>query len=159
MDYPTFNLAGNSTQLLSLPKKRAGDFEPEGEHVAKRTMRNAPYAETQAFAVAEPAQEETAAFAIADPAPEGTDVIATLDNMFAIHKDDFSEDDFTHVNGFDVPQQPQQPQQPRQSRQAAFDFCNLAFADATENDAFEFDADALPSAGISSYALGLDFSF
>jgi len=149
MDFPVANLAGNNTQLPSLPKKRAGDFEPEGEPMAKRTMRNVSYNETEAFAVAYPAPEETAAFAFAEPAPEDTDVAALLDNLLADHEADFPEGDFGDVHGFDLPQQHQG---------AAFDFGNFAFADATESDALGFNPDALPSAGIDGDML-LDFDF
>ena len=107
VDYSAVNFPGNNTQLPSLPTKRAGDFEPEGEPVAKRTMRNASYNEIGAFAVAEPAPEENEAFAIPEPAPEGTNVADTLDNMLATHKADFPEGDFGYVNGFDLPQQAQ----------------------------------------------------
>jgi hypothetical protein len=146
------NLAGNTTQLPSLPKKRAGDFEPEGEPVAKRTMRNAPYNEIEAFAIPELAPNESGAFAMPELTPEGADVTATLDDLLATHEADFPEGDFGDVNGFDLPQQ-------AQAQAAAFDFGNHAFADAIENNAFAFDGDALPSAGIGGDALGLDFSF
>lgn len=150
MDYPAMNLAGNDTQLSSLPKKRAGDFEPEGESMAKRTMRNVSYNETEAFAVLQPAPEETAAFTFEEPAPEDTDVAALLDNLLADHEADFPEVDFGDVNGFDFPQQHQG---------AAFDFDNFAFADATESDALGFNPDALPSAGFDGDALlGFEFS-
>ena len=150
--YPAVNLPGIHTQVPSLPKKRAGDFEPEGEPVAKRTMRNASYNEVEAFAVAEPAPEETEAFAIPELATEGTDLTATLDDLLAMHEADFPEGDFGAVNGFDLPQQ-------TQAQAAAFDFGNFAFVDATESGAFSFDAGALPSAGIGGDALDLDFSF
>jgi hypothetical protein len=148
VDYPAVNLPGNITQRPSLSKKRAGDFEPEGEPVVKRTMRNASYNEIGAFAVAEPASEETEAFAMPESAPEGADVTATLDDMLAMHEADFPEGDFWDVNNFDLLQQ-------AHAQARAFDFGNFAFADAIESGAFTFDGDALPSASIG----GLDFSF
>jgi hypothetical protein len=150
MDYPAATFAGNNTQLPLLPKKRAGDFEPEGEPMAKRTMRNVSYNETEAFAVAGQAPEEIAAFAFAEPAPEDTDVAALLDNLLADHEADFPESDFGDANGFDLPQQ---------HEGAAFDFDNFAFADATESDALGFNPDALPSAGFDGdMLLGFDIS-
>lgn len=146
------NLPGINTQLPSLPKKRARDFEPEGEPVAKRTMRNASYNEFEAFAVAEPVPEETEAFAMPELALEGADITATLDDLLATHEGDFPEGDFGDVNCFDLPQQ-------AQTQATAFDFGNFAFADATESGTFAFDVDTLPSAGIGGDALGLDFSF
>jgi hypothetical protein len=129
----------NNMQLPSLPKKRAGDFEPGGEPAAKRTMRNVSYEETEAFAVEEPAAEET-------------DVAAILNDMLAMHEGDFPEGDFGHVNGFDLPQ-------PAQTQAAPFDFGDFAFAGAIENDEFRFDADTLPSAGIDGDVLsGFDFT-
>lgn len=146
-DYPAANLAGNNAQLPSLPKKRAGDFEPEGEPVAKRTMRNVSYNETEAFAVAGPAPEDSGAFFVPEAAPQGADIAADL---LAIHEADFPDGDFLEFNGFDLPQQHQG---------APFDFDNLAFAGAAESDAFRFDPEALPSAGIDGDALlGFDYS-
>jgi hypothetical protein len=104
VDRPAVNLAGNNTQPPSLPKKRAGDLEPEGEPVAKRTMLNASYNEIEAFAVAGPAPQETQAFAILELSTEGTDLTATLDDLLATHEADFPEGDFGGVNGFDLPQ-------------------------------------------------------
>jgi hypothetical protein len=152
MGYPAINLPGINTQLPSLPKKRAGDSKPEGEPMAKRTMRNAWYNEIEAFAVAEPAPEATEAFAMPELAPEGTDLTATLDNLLATHEADFPEGDFGDAIGFDLAQQ-------AQIQAPAFDFGDFAFADATENDAFSFDENALPSAGVGGDALSLDFSF
>lgn len=153
MDYPAANLDGNNTQLPSLPKKRAGDFDTEGEPAAKRTMRNVSYDETEAFSVAEPAAEETEAFAIAEPAPETTNVADNIADLLAMHEADFPEGEFGDVNAFDLPQQ-------AQAQAAPFDFGDFAFGEATENDAFTFDADAFPSAGIDGDALsGYEFTF
>ena len=153
MDYPAANLDGNNTQLPSLPKKRAGGFEPEGEPAAKRTMRNVSYDETEAFAVAEPVTEEIEAFAVAEATSENTDVADNIANLLAMHETDFPEGDFGDVNAFDLPQQA-----PAQA--APFNFGDFAFADAPESDAFGFDADALPSASIDGDALsGFDFTF
>ena len=94
MDYPAVNLAGNNMQLPSLPKKRAADSEPEGEPVAKRTVRNASHDEAEAFVVP-------------DPAPEDTDVGNLLDGMLAEHEADFPEGDLGVASGVDLPQQAQ----------------------------------------------------
>ncbi|KAM0711265.1 hypothetical protein Q7P35_002005 [Cladosporium inversicolor] len=153
VDLPAVNLVGSNMQLPSLPKKRAGDFEAEGEPAAKRTMRNVSYSETEAFAVAGPAAKETEAFTIAEPALENTNVTDILADLLAMHESDFPEGDFGDVNAFDLPQQA-----PAQA--TPFDFGNFAFADATESDAFGFDTIALPSASIDGGALsGFDFPF
>lgn len=139
MDFPVAN-----PQLPSLPNKRTGNFELEGEPVAKRTMRNVSYNQTEAFAVAQPAPKETAAFAFAELAPKDTDVAALVDSLLAAHEADFPEGDCGDVNGLDLPQQHQG---------TAFDFGNFAFADATESGALGFDPDALPSTGINGDVL------
>jgi len=80
---PVANLAGGNVEVPALPKKRAGDFPPEGEPVAKRTTRNVSYNETEAFAVA---------------APSNLDV----GDLLAMHEADFPLGDFGDVNGFDL---------------------------------------------------------